>query len=88
MSSTPSDIPDRETIRHLAYAEASLMLMESLLLLLIERRVLTPADAIEAVETALEAKKTLAREGTHAHIASVAAGVLSSLANSLAASSR
>jgi len=73
---------------HLAYAEASIMLLECLLLVLIERK-LIPMDAlVEAVETAIETKRTQVKDGMHPQIAAVAAGVLSKIANSVAATGR
>jgi hypothetical protein len=77
--------PVSEQTRHLAYAEASVMLIESLMLLLIEKGLCTNEQIVEAVETALDAKRQLAHEGEHRRIATVAAGVLSTLANSIAA---
>ena len=77
--------PVSEQTRHLAYAEASFMLIESLMLLLIKKGLVTNEQMVETVETALEAKRTLVQEGEHARIAAVAAGVLSTLANSIAA---
>jgi hypothetical protein len=72
---------------HLAYAEASIMLLECLMLVLIERK-LIPMDAlVEAVETAIETKKKQVKDGMHPKIATVAAGVLSKIANSVAAAS-
>jgi hypothetical protein len=85
MSQQGEGRPNFETTRHLAYAEASLMLIESMLQLLIERGVLSRAEVVEAVETVLEAKKINWREGNHPDISAVAAGVVSTLANSVAA---
>jgi len=75
-----------EVTKHLAYAEGSLMLIECVLLLLIEKRVLRTEEVVEAVETALELKKDFSRDGEHPRIADVAAGVLSTLGNSIGAS--
>jgi hypothetical protein len=76
---------NRELTLHLAYAEASAMLIEALLRLLIDRNVLTMEAVIETVETTLETKRLLAQEGTHPEISAVAAGLLTTIANSVAA---
>lgn len=77
-----------ETRLHLAYAEAAIMLLESLMLVLIERKIVPLDVLVDAVETAIEAKKSQVRDQAHPHIAAVAAGVLSKIGNSLAASRR
>jgi hypothetical protein len=74
-----------EQIRHLAYAEASLMLVECLMLTLVEHRILTTAEIVDAVETAIATKRQMIDDREHPDIAAVAAGILSTLANSLAA---
>jgi hypothetical protein len=79
--STPGDMEV-----HLAYAEASVMLIECLMIALLEKKVLPLEDLVDAVETALEAKQRLVRDGSHPQIATIAAGVLSKIANSVAAS--
>jgi len=61
------------------------MLIECLMLTLIERRILTASEIVAAVETAIATKRQMVQESKHAEIAAVAAGVLSTLANSLAA---
>jgi hypothetical protein len=76
---------DPENALHLAYAEASIMLMECLMLTLVERKVLSPADVSSALETAIQTKESFAREGTHRQVSLVAAGVLRRFHNSLAA---
>jgi hypothetical protein len=73
---------------HLAYAEASVMLVECLMLVLMEKKVVPIEDLVDAVETAIEAKQELIRDRSHPEIASIAAGVLSKIANSLAAGRR
>jgi len=70
---------------HLAYAEASAILIEALLHLLIDRHVLTVEAVVETLETALETKRAMAKEGVHPQISAVAAGVLNTIANSVAA---
>jgi hypothetical protein len=75
-----------ETLRHLAYAEAAVMLIECLMLVLIEERVFTVQQMVGAVESAIATKRQMVAEGEHAEIASLAAGMLSTMANSLTAS--
>jgi hypothetical protein len=74
-----------DTTLHLAFAEASILLMESLLLVLLERGVLSKADLMQAVSEALETKRNFIESDIHPHIAQVAFGVLKRLENSLAA---
>jgi hypothetical protein len=74
-----------DTTRHLAYAEAAVMLIECLMLVLIEQRVLTAQQMIATVENAIATKRLMVKEGEHSKISAVAAGVLSTMANSLAA---
>ena len=71
--------------KHLAYGEAALMLIECLMLSLVEQRVLTTQELVEAVENAIATKHQMVADREHPEIASVAAGILSTLANSLAA---
>jgi hypothetical protein len=80
---TESEPPDLEL--HLAYAEASVMLIECLMLVLMEKKLVPLEALVESVEAAIEAKRGLVRDGAHPQIASIAAGVLSKIANSLAA---
>jgi hypothetical protein len=72
---------------HLAYAEASIVMLECLMLKLIERGVLSADEIVEALETAIDTKRILAAEGVHPQIGKVAAGALIRVANSVAAAS-
>ncbi len=74
-----------ETRLHLAYAEASVMLLECLMLVLVERKLVPLDSLVDAVETAIETKQSQVKDGAHPEIAAVAAGVLSKIGNSLAA---
>jgi hypothetical protein len=78
MSSPESDL-------HLAYAEASIMLLESLMLVLAQRQILSIEDLTDAVENAVETKKAFIAADLHPRIATIAAGVLRGIGNSLAA---
>ena len=74
-----------DTTLHLAFAEASILLMESVLLVLLERRVLSKSDLSRAVSEALDSKRSFIESDIHPQIAKVASGVLKRLENSLAA---
>ena len=74
--------PDRH---HAAAGQAALMLVESLMLSLVERRVIDPGELIEAVETVIETKRRLAADGREPAIAREAVALLTTIANSLAA---
>ena len=77
-----------ETTRHLAYAEAAMMLIESLMLVLIERRMLTSEQLIAVIESVIATKRQMIVDGEHPEVSAVAAGLLSRIAASLAASER
>jgi len=83
--SADSPIPSSDIAMHLAYAEASVMLVECLMLVLMEEKVVRLESLTQAVEAAIEAKRGLVRDGAHPQIAAIAQGVLSKIANSLAA---
>jgi hypothetical protein len=78
-------LPPSETTRHLAYAEAALMLMEGLLQLLVTRGLVTAEEIVSTVETIIATKRQMITDGEHPEISRIAAGVLSTLANSVAA---
>jgi hypothetical protein len=78
--------PPTDEVTHLAYAEAVVMLMECLLLKLVERKVLSLEEIIETIETTIDSKRHLVQANLHPEIATVAAGVLARIANSVAAS--
>lgn len=75
-----------DVIQHLAEAEAGLWLSESLILSLIRAGVLDKQNAIEAIETVIEAKRSILSETSSPDIARLAIGILSAIANSIAAS--
>jgi len=62
-----------------------MMLMEGLLQLLISRRVLTSEEIVSTVEAVIATKQQMIIDGEHPEISLVTAGVLSILANSVAA---
>jgi hypothetical protein len=74
-----------DTTLHLAYAEASVLLIESVIMLLHDRGVLSRDDLLQAVDTVIDTKQHLIDRDIHPEIARVAAGVLRRLQNSLAA---
>jgi hypothetical protein len=85
MSPSKDSLEPSAVTLHLAYAEASVMLIESLMRLLIEREVLPVEQVVETIETTIETKRLLAAEGNHAELSAMAAGLLSTIANSIAA---
>ncbi|MEE8630762.1 MULTISPECIES: hypothetical protein [Methylobacterium] len=68
-----------------AEAQAALMLVESLMLVLVEHGTVPAAELVEAVETVIETKRRLAAEGQEPEVATQAAALLTTIANSLAA---
>ncbi len=85
-----TELPDRTTDEtlHLAYAEVSIMLMESLVQILLERGLVTLQEIQSAVESAIETKEGFVQSNLHPHISTVAAGVLRRLGNSVQAIAR
>jgi hypothetical protein len=83
-SATPTGRPDEQTL-HLAYAEASIVLIEALMLLLLERRAVSVEELIDCLETAVDTKHELAKDGSHPRLSMIAVGVLDSIANSIRA---
>ena len=61
------------------------MLVESLMIALVEHRVLGAQQVIEAVETVIDTKRQFVEEGSHPQLSAAAAGMATTLANSLAA---
>jgi hypothetical protein len=61
------------------------MLIECLMRALMEQRVLSGGQMVEAVESAIATKRRMVADHDHPRISAVAVGVLSTLANSLAA---
>jgi hypothetical protein len=62
-----------------------MMLLESLILLLAARRLLTTDEIISTIETTIATKQQMINDGEHPEISSIAAGVLRNIANSVAA---
>jgi hypothetical protein len=83
---TPPVEDSNEVLLHLAYAEASVLLLECVMGMLVEKRVITISELVEEVETAIATKRTMVNDNRHPEIAQLAAGVLARIANSLAAS--
>jgi hypothetical protein len=70
---------------HLAYAEACVVLVECLMHVMVEKKLVPKEELVALVEGAMNAKKAMADANWHREIAPVAAGVLAQLANSLKA---
>lgn len=82
------ELAEEVLVNHLAQAEAAIMLLESLMIRLLERRIFSTEELLEIVETVVDAKGQMVAEHTHTRISSVAGGILKTFANSLAASRR
>jgi hypothetical protein len=74
-----------ETIQHLASGEAALLLLECVLHQLLDRKLLSTNEILDAIETAISTKRQMILDGEHAEVASVAIGTLQGIANSLVA---
>jgi hypothetical protein len=79
-----NSVPSEETTQ-LVSGDAALTLIECLMVALIEHRVMTTHEIVVAVEAAIATKRQMVADDDHPETASAAAGVLSTLANSLAA---
>jgi len=69
--------------RHLAEGEAAFVLLESLLLTLLDKGLLSSEEVVDAVENVIAVKHEM--EGTEPKLSKVAAGLLTTLANSVSA---
>ena len=74
-----------KTKKLLAEGQAALLLIESMLLALIEAKAVDKIQVIDAIETVIAAKRALANDGDAPEVAKIAVGLLSDIANSLAA---
>ena len=85
----PDDLTSRagpsDVAVHLAYAEACVVLMECLMIVMVEKKLVSKSELVDAVETAIATKKDMADTHWHRDIAPVAVGVLAQIANSLRA---
>jgi hypothetical protein len=80
-----SDPASRDLAMQLAHGQAALLLLECLMLALIEQKTLSAEQMVEAVDTVLATKLQMVRDADHPQVAKLAAGLLSRIANSLAA---
>ena len=78
------DRADRQT-GYNAEAQASMVLCESILYALLEYGLLTKDQLLGTIEQVIEAKRQMIDEGDHSEAAELAAGLLATLQNSLAA---
>lgn len=82
----PDNSDDREARDEmLAQGEAGLFFAEALALALIDRKILDPDDVIQALDLAIDAKRTEAADGETPRLSNRAAAILAQLANSLSA---
>jgi hypothetical protein len=72
-----------ETLHH-AEGRAALALVECLLMTLLDTRVLTREQLVEAVESAVEANRQSADDDHHQAVSQAAAGLLRSIGGSMA----
>lgn len=76
----------RADVRGKAEGQVAMMLIESVLLALIDRSILSKDDVLETIEIVVETRN-IAADGQPADVENVVAGLLKNLANSLMASS-
>jgi hypothetical protein len=74
-----------ETARHLAEGEAALVLLESVLLTLVSKGVLTADEVVSSVESVVDVKRQMGADGTSPELSAIAAGILIKVANSISA---
>ena len=74
-----------EEDRLLAHGQAALMLVESVLLVLIEAGIVNKEQMLEAVETVISSKHSLADKEENRDVSAASIGLLSGIANSLRA---
>ena len=67
-----------------AEGQAAMVISESILIALIEHGVLTKAQLIDAIDTAILAKRQMVQEGQDVEVSRIAAGLLTALQTSLA----
>jgi len=67
-----------------AEGQAAMVISESILMALIEHGVLTKAQLIDAIDTAILAKRQMVQEGQDVEVSRIAAGLLTALQTSLA----
>lgn len=72
-------------VNHLAEAEAALWLGESLMLSLVRAGILDKEQAVETIDAAIEAKRSVLPETATPEVARLAIGLLAAVANSIAA---
>lgn len=80
-----TDAQPSELERHFAEGEAALMLVESLMIALVEQRVLTRDKLTEAIETVISAKRQSSGDTEPPAISNAAVASLSRIANSISA---
>jgi len=78
-------MPPAEHDKLLAEGEAALLLAESMLLALVETRLLGKEQVIEAIETVIATKRAMVNDGEAPRVSAAAIGLLTNIANSIAA---
>lgn len=67
-----------------AEGQAAMLIGESILLALIEHGVLTKSQLVDAIDTAILAKRQMAEDGQDVEVSNIAAGLLTALQTSIA----
>ena len=75
---------DRQT-HFAAEGQAAIVIGESILMALIEHRVLTKQQLLDAIDTAILTKRQMAEDGQDVEVSLIAAGLLTALQTSIAA---
>ena len=79
--------PPDSTTYVLAEGQAALFLVEGLLFALLDAKLISTEKLQEAIELVIATKRNLAADGQRPAISQVSAGILSAMANSIAAAS-
>jgi len=77
--------PPDDTTQLLAQGQAALMIAESLLLVLLEAKLVDKERLVDAIETVIATKRSMLIDGTAPDVSTAAIGLLSSIANTLCA---
>jgi hypothetical protein len=81
----PMPVSSDETLKFLAESQAALLLAESLMLVLLEAKLVDKEQLVDAIETVIATKRSMIIDGKAPEVAAAAIGLLSGIANSLTA---
>ena len=86
MNEKPSPVdPALLTEGHLASGQAALIALESILLALADKQLLTQEEIVAAIEVAIDAKLGLLEDGERPEVLHLSVGMLKKIANSIKA---